>query len=285
MNTSNLAVSIITFNRSKLLDSCLESVRIALGNKSYPVYIVIQNASREDEKVLAKYSDIISGTQHVVDQSVGIEELINNNRIKAWQIALIKNHHNYVICLEDDVEISPDFFEFTEQVLEQNDSLKDFMGINYGSFETKGSVGTYSRVRYGLHGPASLISLKTFEKLRLSSLQKLHGRLAWDSWVEPIIKMGFVATSNHSRYRDNGIIGTHATMDTSATYFEKLNSSFDYGLKQPASAITNLNIQHSIRSDCKIYSQENNFQYFCRFLAIRFLQYWKIILQKLKAVF
>jgi hypothetical protein len=285
MNTWNLAVSIISYNRSTLLDLCLESVSKALGNRRVPVYLVLQDATIQDEEVVEKYKNLISGIVHVGSENLHTEELINNNRIKAWEIALNSECHDYVICLEDDVEVSKDIFDFTEQVLEQNINLSDFRGINYGSFETDAGAGTYSRIRYGLHGPASLISRETAKKLNLRNLQRFHGKIAWDSWVEPILKKGFLATSNLSRYRDNGINGTHTSTGDATNYFRKLNASFEIGQRIESMEIINSDIQHSLRKDCHIYRSQDRFKYSRKYFVIRAYQYYRVTVQKLKGAF
>ena len=278
-------MSIISYNRSLLLDSCLESVGRAMGERKIPIYLVLQDAANQDEKVVEKYKNQISEIVHVRSENLDTEELINNNRIKAWEFALIENSHDYVICLEDDVEVSKDIFDFTEQVLEQNVNLSDFRGINYGSFETDAGAGTYSRIRYGLHGPASLISRETAKRFKLRKLRKFHGRIAWDSWVEPILKKGFLATSNLSRYRDNGINGTHTSTGDNTNYFRKLNASFEIGQRIESMEIANFDVEHSLRKDCDIYRSKDRFKYSRKYFLIRAYQYYRVIVQKLKEAF
>lgn len=278
-------MSIISYNRSLLLDSCLESVARAMGDRKVPIYVVLQDATIQDEMVVEKYKNQISEILLVRSENLNTEELINNNRIRAWEIALIKNSHDYVICLEDDVEVSKDIFDFTEQVLEQNVNLTDFRGINYGSFEIDAGAGTYSRIRYGLHGPASLISQETVRKFKLNKLRKFHGRIAWDSWVEPILKKGFLATSNLSRYRDNGINGTHTSTGDATNYFRKLNASFEIGRHIESVEIANSDIEHSLRKDCHIYRSQDRFKYSRKLFLIRTYQYYRVIVQKLKGGF
>lgn len=280
MTSSNLAVSIITFNRPHLLESCLSSVKNAMTRSSYPVYLIIQDSSPEDEEVLAKYSDLISKVIHVQGNRRGVEELINSNRILAWEYAFIIENHEYVICLEDDIEISCDFFGFTEQVLDLNENEENFMGINYGSFEIDLRNGGFSKIRYGIHGPASLITRRSFEKFKTGYLSRLRGKIAWDSWVEPITKMGFMATSNIAKYRDNGINGTHTSSDANSEYFVKLNTSFQYGADNPSDLVWIENVSHSWRTDCVSFIAKDNPRYRARKIAVRAYQYFKLILQK-----
>jgi len=251
-----------------------------MHHSNYPVYVIIQDSSPEDEAVLAKYSDLILKVIHTQSEGRGVEELINANRILAWKHALVIENHDYVICLEDDVEISLDFFEFTEHVLNINKDEEKFMGINYGSFETNFRNGGFSKIRYGIHGPASLITRSSFEKLRTGNLSRLRGKIAWDSWVEPITKMGFMATSNIAKYRDNGINGTHTSSDATSEYFVKLNNSFQYGADNPSEVVWLENVSHSWRTDCVSFIARDNPKYRVRKTAIRAYQYFNLILRK-----
>ena len=277
MNASTVAVSIITYRRSHLLDLLLQSLSLAMSKKRYPIYIVIQDAAPQDLAVLKKYEKIITEIIHVQSNGKNVEELINNNRIIAWELPLIHRRHRYVICLEDDVEVSPDIFEFTENVLEQNKIFKNFWGINYGSFEKTGDLGTYSKLNYGIHGPASLISNHSFERFKLNRLKRFVGAIPWDAWVEPLIKTGFMATSNVSRYRDNGFIGTHASLQGDSQYFQKLNESFVYGLTQKTTNYYNRDMTHQWRADCNIYSKKGRTRRYLRFLAVRTYQILKAL--------
>jgi hypothetical protein len=278
MNASTLAVSIITYRRSHLLDLCLQSLSLAMSKKRYPIYILIQDADPEDLAILKKHSDLITETTYVNKNGKNVEELINNNRISAWEIPLIARGHQYVICLEDDVEVSPDIFDFTEEVLAQNVKTKNFWGINYGSFEKPDELGTYSKLHYGIHGPASLVGRESIKKFKLNKLKKFGGAIPWDAWVEPLIKTGFMATSNVSRYRDNGHSGTHMSLQNNSRYFQKLNESFVYGLTGHATSYFNSDIEHQWRADCSIYNEKGKIKRHLRFIAVRLYQIFKTLL-------
>lgn len=244
---------------------------------SYPIYIIIQDASQEDLRVLNKHQSIITEISYIQSNGENVEELINSNRIRAWELPLIEREHQYVICLEDDVEVSPDIFDFTEQVLIQNAGSRNFWGINYGSFEKPEDLGSYSRLRFGLHGPASLISSKSFKRFKMPRLQKFKGAIPWDAWVEPLMKTGFVITSNVSRYRDNGFNGTHATIQNHSRYFQKLNNSFEYNSPKAPLEYKNKDIEHKWRSDCLIYSNSGSIKWYFKYLAVRTYQILKVI--------
>jgi hypothetical protein len=272
MEPSSLAVSIITYRRSHLLDLCLRSLNVAMSLKRYPIYVVIQDADSRDLAVLSKYKEIITEITYVEKLDRGVEDLINSNRVIAWEKPLCQYGHKYVICLEDDVEVSRDIFEFTEAVLEQNAHSRNFWGINYGSFEKPDDTGTYSKLSYGIHGPASLVGLKAFKKFKMQKLMKLKGIIPWDAWVEHLVKTGFMATSNVSRYKDNGLSGTHASFSNDSNYFEKLNESFEYGQSKPSERYYNYDLQHHWRADCTVYRDKGRAGLVLRFMAVRTYQ-------------
>jgi hypothetical protein len=258
MTSPNLAISIISYQRSQLLQKCLESVSRAMSVKQYPMYVVVQDVDLEVEAVLQSYSEIINEIIYVESNGEGVEQLINQNRVKAWETPLIRDGWSYVLCLENDVEVASDIFTFTEHVIKQNSTLKGFWGINYGSFETLASVDTYSRLRFGVHGPASLISQKSFKRFNVDKLIRLKGAVAWDSWVEPLTKTGFMATSNLARYRDNGINGTHANIEINSEYFDKLRKSFELIPTRVDVTYVHKDVTHSWRKDCKVYRKRDN---------------------------
>ena len=272
MSDLSLAISVITYRRSQLLNSCLQSLYVAMSDKRYPIYIVIQDADKDDLAVLNRHAEMITEIIYVDSEGKDVEELINNNRIRAWEVPLIERGHHNVICLEDDVEVSPDIFEFTEHVLEQTANSRNFWGINYGSFEKPNERGTYSKLRYGLHGPASLINKRSFERFKLRQLKKFRGSIPWDAWVEPLVRTGFMATSNVSRYRDNGQIGTHASFENDSAYFENLNESFDHGLLKSAAIYYNSDIEHQWRADCIIYKEKGKVKNYFKFVVVRCYQ-------------
>jgi hypothetical protein len=244
----------------------------------YPIYIIAQDPGEEEEKILLKYASIISIVKRVDSSELDVEQLINNNRIEAWETALVEHGHRYVVCLEDDVVISKDFFHFTEKVLEQNRNEWAFRGINYGSFEISAEVNTYSRLRYGLHGPASLISIESLQMFQLQKLRKLKGRIPWDSWVEPIAKTGFMVTSNISRYSDNGTNGTHARLSQNSDYFKRLHNSFAMGTEWFYDDYSLKNIAHSWRKDCVPFTNNENLKYYLKKIIVRCYQYFNLFI-------
>lgn len=236
----------------------------------YPVYVFIQDPEIEDLRVLNKFGDLVTSVVYLSSEEKDVEYLINRNRITAWETTLNLLDHDYVLCLEDDVEISKDIFLFTKHVLNQNGTDYNFRGINYGSFEILEELSTYSCLRFGLHGPASLITKKTAKKFQLGLLKLTKGRIPWDSWVEPISKKGFMVTSNVARYRDNGLTGTHTP---NLSYFQKLSRSFELNQQTNVSYFYKKDIEHSWRHDSVIYKPNENLKYLYKSWLLRVNQF------------
>lgn len=282
MTYSNLGIVVITYNRSHLLDKCLSSLAGTMTKVHYPIYVVIQDATEADELVLAKFDRLIKAIIRVTSNSDDKEKLINNNRLLAWKMAFIEHEHEYVICVEDDVEISHDLIDFSEAVLKQNENERDFRGINFGSFEVGVDSNSYSKLRFGVHGPASLISRKTYKAMRPKFLRLLGGKIAWDSWIEPITKSGYMCTSNTSRYKDNGTVGTHTSLTLDKLYFSKLEASFNSTQNENHENYVHKQISHSWRKDCVSYSPKQKLIYKFKFAYIRAVQIKKMCFENRK---
>ncbi|MFM1951237.1 MAG: hypothetical protein RJA33_31 [Actinomycetota bacterium] len=277
MTVSNLAVVIITFNRNALLEICLQSVKSAFLSQAYPLYVVVQDLNSEDQNVLQKFSSIITQVFSVESGSQSKEKLINDNRVLAWDIALIQQGHEYVLCLEDDVEVAEDIMNFSEKVIRQNSDNPSFFGINYGSYEINQRPNTYSKLRYGIHGPASLISQRSFLRMKTKRLNYLQGLIAWDSWVEPIAKIGYMATSNTARYIDHGVNGTHTSEFHDRAYFEKLLLSYNVTKLNKSLEVINLEAVHTWRDDCVNYKSSDNLKYRLKLYRTRLIQFTRLL--------
>jgi len=133
----------------------------------------------------------------------------------------------YVVALEDDVEVSIDIFNFTKFVMRKYSKNRNFRGINYGSFEPHGDQSSlyYSKVRFGVHGPASTITKMTWKRLNVPRVREKLTRLLYDGVFEYFCKTGFMITPENSRFLDIGYNGTH-TPGVSDPYFHKMASSF-----------------------------------------------------------
>ena len=126
-----------------------------------------------------------------------------------------------------------------------------FRGVNLGSLEPRSQVNAdeYSLLRFGLHGPASAISRKTWNHYRNKDLLEFGSSNLFDGIYEHYIKTGFMVTPNQSRFLDSGWGGTHTLMDPNDRYFSGLRNSW-LGLTQNVlDSYEQKSIRHSWRFD------------------------------------
>ena len=271
-------ISIITHNRPVLLEKTIKSVLKAVKNRDVPIYVIWQDPKdytvEYTREVLNRYD---SGLAKITIQqkiSVSPEENIDSARLEALTIAFQDPLVKYALVFEDDVCVSSDILSFVDAVIQNESKNRHFRGINFGSKEENFSVFGYSRIRYGIHGPASVISRGTWKN---SGLANSKGKIlprTWDGYIEPYLKTGFMVTPNISRYIDFGTHGTHSN-GNNEDYFLGLRKSFSaleknefikpiYGHQQ---------IVHMWRHDSKKYSAIENPYYALKYYLTRIRDY------------
>lgn len=249
------AILVNTFSRAESLKKCLESIQIANKDFSFPVFIVLQNGHPEVREVL-------KAQQHAIKKIVEVEggnrtplENINWNRYLGYEILFDDENFDWVIAIEEDVAIAPDAFKFATQIVDRYAKEPSFKGINFGSrepFDLK-NLNTYSLLRYGLHGQASLLPKSSWNKFPHKRMKRKFSTHGFDSLIEFNLKMGFMVTPNLSRSLDMGWDGTHVPSDSSDPYFVEMAASY-VGDRIPNFEAYELHsINHQWRSDIRIY--------------------------------
>ncbi|KVH96073.1 Glycosyl transferase, family 13 [Cynara cardunculus var. scolymus] len=133
------AVVIMACNRADYLERTIKSIlkyhsSVAL---KFPVF-VSQDGSNSDVRTMAMGYDQLTYMQHLDYEPVHMErpeELIAYYKIARhykWALDQLFYKHNFnrVIILEDDMEISPDFFEYFEAGADLLDKDKSIMAIS-----------------------------------------------------------------------------------------------------------------------------------------------------------
>lgn len=251
------AIVCITYKRANLLQSCLSSLEAARDFHEFDLYVVQQGDFKDVSTVIAKHANSIKTHIKVKADEGEVERNINFNRIVGFEFAFDAGH-NFVLGVEEDVEITSDSLSFILEVLRHEYSSK-FKGINLGSMEDPqaGLEDSYSLLRYGIHGPAGGVTKSTWEKAKMNLCLEGEGIVPWDSWLEPHLKTGFMVTPNISRYKDNGIGGTHTSADSNSNYFKKLREGFDHIQSSPADTFKRIEIKHNWREDCKNFDYKD----------------------------
>jgi len=134
-----IAVVIFSYNRHSYLERTLESIFSILPPASFSVFISQQGADHGVSEVIKKYSDegkaywlgFDYDAQHISDKQImrGFEEkrwrvyhAISAHYKFAFKYLFDKLNYDKVISLEDDMEISPDFFSFFSRLSKTMDS-------------------------------------------------------------------------------------------------------------------------------------------------------------------
>jgi hypothetical protein len=265
-------VSIITHNRPTLLESAINSVLQAVDERPVPIYVIWQNpedsTSDLTRKVLDKFiyrlSEIVVQKKKYVEPEANIDAARLEALINAFRDPSIE----YAVVIEEDACIAKDTLDFFESAIRTESNKFHFRGINFGSKEEIKSPYGYSRIRYGIHGPVSAISRKTWKHSGLATYGSNRLPRTWDGYIEPYLKTGYMVTPNLSRYIDLGTRGTHAN-SSNDDYFNGLQKSFDLlsKIEYSQTKYFHQQINHTWRFDSKAYfSLTNPYYYFIFFL-------------------
>lgn len=262
-------IVIICHSRPELLTQCINSIFQAEKHHDY-FKILIQQVGCES------VSKVVEENSHNFDQIIQVKRdesstlNISRNRYLAYQTSFDVLHADYAIVLEDDVEIASDALVFTDQMYEKYKYEQSFRAVNLGSgieFREENRY-TYSRVRYALQGPASMIPRKTWRVISKKGIERLLSKGIFDGVIECLIQRGYVIMPNVSRYKDFGFIGTHSDGANLSTYFEKLIKSSaptDSANQEP---FIERYLPQNWREDCVRFEKRDNVYYLIRSIVI-----------------
>lgn len=259
---------VICHSRPKLLANCLQSCFEARGFSEFALVVVQQTGSQEVTEVISQNRRHISLL--VETDGYGPPEAnIARNRYLGYFACYQTLQADIVLALEDDVQISTDALEFVSEVYSRYENVPDFMGINLGSVEpfNMALLNSYSFLRYGIHGQASVLNRKVWSKLLKSSIVQGSSPGHFDSALEPILRCGFMVTPNNSRHIDNGHGGTHAPHRVEDDYFARIEASWVGDKVKVPLHYFYQQIPHHWRSDAVPYKRWQNFYY--RFIEPR----------------
>ena len=267
---SNGIIHLTTYSRPEILEKCLLSIYSARNSAQYKKIIVLQTGNSKVEKLIYTFAD--ENTQVIKVTGIGNTPLqnMNKNRWIGLQSSFLRQGTEWVLCLEEDVEIHLDSLIFINQVFEVYRKNRHFRGINLASVcESDLSGEGFSLLRFGTHANAGVITRKTWNRLNRLWIDKTLNSFALDSSMEPSFRSGFIVAPNASLIIDYGNIGgTHISETENSDFFQKIRRSFEIRMRATSSSF-NLN-QHSHlnwRSDCKEFNQEENL----KFLLLEYL--------------
>ena len=260
---------VICHSRPELLENCIQSIRNAEGSGDYQKILIQQKGNPKVGEVVQRHLDYFD---HVIvtDRKLSSTLNISLNRYLAYQMCFDHLESDFAVVLEDDVEIAYDSLIYVQEVFEKNRRKRDFRGVNLGSgieFEDSNRF-TYSKVRYALQGPASMIPRATRMHFSKMGISHLLSKGIFDGAIESYIKTGFVLMPNVSRYMDFGYSGTHSNVETPSAYFSKLaKSSAPYPAVEMKPFIEKY-LAQNWRDDCVKYRRPFNVYFKIRELVI-----------------
>ena len=262
------AIAVVAHSRADLLKECIQSILNADKQQLFKKVLVIQSGHTDVAKVVQHYEHVFDVVIKVPGQMSSVIQNISFNRYLAMNVCFEILQAESVLNLEEDVVISSDTLNlilFSQKRYTRN---KRFRGVNLGSLESSEYIrpDSYSKLRFGVHGPAFMITKRTWRKSGLTFLKKSGFNQLYDGYLEPFIKSGFMITPNLSRFLDKGVGGTHTPKSPKDPYFEGMARSFNQN--QFAEQFTHFDIHHSWRYDAKKYSALHN-SYFDLILVLR----------------
>ena len=257
MNNHSYPIVIIVnaFSRAASLDKCLNSIFMSVGEAKIPIILIHQTGHLDVENVILRHSPFISTVKTVTSVNRTALENINHNRMLGYEVAFNEFQAEWVLAIEEDVLISEDALRFISQIIERYENYRFFRGINLGSREPfdLSLLNTYSRLRYGMHGQASVIGRRTWNFINSKNIEAKFSTHGFDSLIETHLKHGFMVTPNLSRSLDTGWDGTHMPNDSTDLYFEEMRASF-VGVQATQGPYNCINILHRWRDDLEVYS-------------------------------
>ena len=262
------SIAVVVFDRARLLEKLFESLRNCIGIEKYSVIIVQQVNSELVEQVILGNSDLVDLHVRVDGSSRTTTENIAFNRYLATEIGFNSYQSNFVIGLEDDVEISRDALDFAEKMFLKYRNHRNFRGVNFGS-QLPFSVAldeTYTKLRYGVHGQAHLLPRATWENGNYSDVLK-KGAGHYDGVVEHYLKTGFMITPNNSRYIDNGEFGSHMGGKEDSKYFQNLIASYVGKNPRTFYDYSEAETSHNWRTDCIPFRLKNQLEFKIKYLV------------------
>ena len=270
-------IVITAFNRPRLFEDCLQSCLAQNQIHDYNLVVIRQKGNDELAQLIDRYSNFFSTVVETDPSGSSSASMITNNRILGYYIGFEFWKSKFVVALEDDVVISKDALSFVEYIFTHYNSDSKFRGVNFGSqleyLESRESK--YSQLRYGMHGPASMITNKTWKSIKPNNIMKNH-TIDFDAQIEFALKSGYMITPNVSRYKDQGVLGTHSDGNSNLDYFTNLENSFVTGNTNHLSYFL-YNEEPRWRNDCIIYKPKDNAKYYFKMVLYRYVRRYSVL--------
>lgn len=263
----NNYILLISNSRHRVISRCIESINNLERSSEWKKIHVHQEGHELTTKQFNKYQKYFDLNIRVKPSFQNKLANINFNRILGYRMAFEIMGADNVLGIEEDTIIAKDALNFSSFMLKRYSTNARFRGINLGSGEFNGaaSENSYSLLRFGIQGQASLITRKTWKQFPSSLLLNYDSGEGWDSPVEFFLKTGFMVTPNYSRILDFGWDkGTHAPKNKNDHYYINMKKSFLKIHKQSFKNYVQEQIEHNSRLDLIEYKTKDNFIFYIR---------------------
>lgn len=259
-------ITLQTYSRPNLLSKCLRSIERLNNSSKVQKIIVLQTGNSKVENIVRRFSNPMTRVLEVSGVERTALQNINFNRFLAMETAFSDPHVDWVLSLEEDVQLAPGALEFINQIYGLFKTFDEFRGINLGSIETNPNyIDSFSLLRYGLHGNASMVTRRTWSRMKFWQLRKKLSWFAFDGCVEGVMKSGFVVTPNITFVLDLGwFSGTHTTPTPDSPYYLANQQSWSVRCQSEVQVFRPYSVKHSWREDCVTYEEKDDFRYFLK---------------------
>ncbi len=258
---TNNFIFIISNSRHRIIPKCIDSILNLKNIEMWQKMHIHQTGNKQATREFYKFQKYFETNILIPPKYNSKLANINHNRMLGYRIAFDLLGADNVIGIEEDTVIAKDALLFSDFVLNEYRNNKRFRGINFGSREINDSVNpkSYSRLRFGIQGQASLLTRNSWNKLPMNKLMNFESGEGWDSPIEFYLKTGFMVTPNSSRILDYGWdSGTHAPKNRSNAYYLSMNKSFLKSQLPNRFLYHHFQIEHKSRLDSIEYLSRDN---------------------------
>jgi hypothetical protein len=226
----------------------------------YNKIIVLQVGNKEVEELVYGYADTRTQIIEVDGTKKSPLQNMNFNRWLALEEAFKHKEVNWVLSIEEDIEVAKESLLFIEQIYQKFCFERKFRGINLGSvLEDPELLNTYSLQRFGVHGCGSVLTRRTWRLAKLSLIKKTIRDFPLDGALESLVKSGFMVSPNITLYLDRGWdSGTHNKHTGEETHYVLNEKSWKTRQSKTTLDFERLDIQIPWRNDCVIYNPKDN---------------------------
>lgn len=271
MNISQGVINLQTYSRPHLLAKCLDSIFAMENIDNYKKLFVLQIGNSTVEQLIYKRVDSTTEIIEVDGKTRSPLENMNFNRWLALQKAFERDGCDWVLSIEEDVEVAPETLIFIEEIYAKYKYTKDFRGINLGSIlSSQDLLATFSLQRFGVHGCGSVLTKETWNRMKKLKIERTLKEFALDGAIEGITKSGFMVTPNVTLYLDHGWdSGTHNKSSYFDTHFVLNRQSWQARISSKTKDFKLQMLTIPWREDCVPYNKRDNIEYSLRCVKSR----------------